>query len=109
MIAEPQIAGFFAALARTAAWGMSSPIIGDRTVPARVRIIGVASLALAMSSLHGEVRYASLPAILPLELLLGVIAGFAGRLVFAGIESGGQLIGMELGLGFAGTMDPTAG
>ena len=47
--------------------------------------------------------------VLPGEILLGLVAGFTARVVIAGVETGGELIGLQMGLGFASTFDPTLG
>ena len=40
------------------------------------------------------------------QVLIGVSLGFAVRLVFAAVELGGELIGLQMGLNFAGFFDP---
>ena len=40
------------------------------------------------------------------QLLLGIFMGFAMRLVFSAVEMGGELMGMQMGLGFASFYDP---
>ena len=40
------------------------------------------------------------------QVLVGVTLGFAVRLVFAAVELGGELIGLQMGLNFAGFFDP---
>jgi len=40
------------------------------------------------------------------QLLVGLTLGFAVRLVFAAVELGGELIGLQMGLNFAGFFDP---
>jgi flagellar biosynthetic protein FliR len=40
------------------------------------------------------------------QMLVGVTLGFAVRLVFAAVELGGELIGLQMGLNFAGFFDP---
>ncbi len=44
------------------------------------------------------------------QVLIGLSLGFAVRVVFAAIELAGELIGLQMGLNFAGFFDPaTAG
>ena len=40
------------------------------------------------------------------QLLVGFTLGFAVRVVFAAVEMGGELIGLQMGLNFAGFFDP---
>lgn len=87
------------------------PLLGTRTVPARVRVALAALVALAAQ--------ASLPAMPPValdsiaavmlvlqQLLIGISLGFAVRLVFAAIELAGEIVGLQMGLNFAGFFDP---
>jgi flagellar biosynthetic protein FliR len=89
----------------------SLPLLGTRVVPARVRVALAALVALAAQ--------ASLPAIPPVtldswlafqlvvqQLLIGISLGFAVRLVFAAIELAGEIVGLQMGLNFAGFFDP---
>lgn len=103
------LGGFLACFARTAALLQAAPLTGDRTVPGRVRAGAAVMIALAITPLRGAVDPAQLPTVLALEIALGLLGGFAARLVMAGIEAGGQLIGLQLELGFAGTFDPSMG
>jgi len=103
------IGGFIVCFARATALLFAAPLTGDKTLPPRVRAGVAISLALALAPLRGEVALATLPAVLPLEIALGLLGGFACRLVLAGVEAGGQLIGLQLEMGFAGTFDPSMG
>jgi flagellar biosynthesis protein FliR len=89
----------------------SLPLLGTRVVPVRVRIALAALVALAAQ--------ASLPTMPPValdswlafmlvvqQLLIGISLGFAVRLVFAAIELAGEIVGLQMGLNFAGFFDP---
>jgi len=89
----------------------SLPVFSQRAVPMRVKIGLAGFIALAAQP--------SLPAMPALALdspaafmavaqqvLVGVTLGFAVRLVFAAVELGGELIGLQMGLNFAGFFDP---
>ncbi|MCP4448391.1 MAG: flagellar biosynthetic protein FliR [Myxococcales bacterium] len=106
---EVVIATFLAAFARSAAFLFSAPIIGGPIVPSKVRVGASASIALAIATVRAPVDPIELPLLIPGEILMGLAAGFAIRLVFAGAESGGQLIGLHLGLGMASFFDPSVG
>jgi flagellar biosynthetic protein FliR len=43
------------------------------------------------------------------QLLIGLSLGFAARVVFAAIELAGELVGLQMGLNFAGFFDPATG
>lgn len=100
------VAPVLLSFARCSAFLSTFPLTSDKVVPPRLRaaLALMLSLAVAPARPGGELFLA-----LPGEVLLGCIAGFAGRLVFAGAEAGGQLMGLSLGLGFAGQFDPAMG
>jgi flagellar biosynthetic protein FliR len=90
------------------------PVLGQRTVPVRVRV-GLAFLIVVASQ-------ASLPempalaldsplafALIAQNVLIGLTLGFAVRIVFAAVEFAGELIGLQMGLNFAGFFDPSTG
>ena len=112
---EAQILGWITPLLwpflRALALLSAMPVLGTRTVPLQVRIGLAAFIALAAQP--------SLPAVpevvlgSPLSLLLvaqqaivGVALGFAVRLVFTAVEFAGEIIGLQMGLNFAGFFDP---
>jgi flagellar biosynthesis protein FliR len=92
----------------------SMPVLGQRNVPIRVRV--------ALSMFISVCAQASLPAmpVVPLDssvalmvlvqqLLIGLSLGFAVRIVFAAVEFGGELAGLQMGLNFAMFFDPSTG
>ena len=108
-VGEPEIAAFLAVLLRTAAWIHAAPLVGDNGLPPRLRLALAALIALPLSIHHPPTDFSHLLSAAPVELLFGLAAGFALRLAFAGVEAGGQLIGIQLELNFAATFDPTSG
>ncbi len=43
------------------------------------------------------------------QLVIGLSLGFAVRIVFAAVEFAGELVGLQMGLNFAGFFDPATG
>ena len=89
------------------------PVLGTRTVPTRVRIGLAAFIAIAAQDGLPAMPVVALDSPLAFMLLLqqvviGVTLGFAVRLVFAGVEFAGEIIGLEMGLNFAGFFDPVS-
>jgi flagellar biosynthesis protein FliR len=87
------------------------PVLGSRTVPMRARIGLAAFIAMAAQpSLPpvAPVLLDSMPALMLVaqQVIIGVTLGFAVRLVFTAIEFAGELIGLQMGLNFAGFFDP---
>ena len=92
----------------------SLPVMGQRTVPMRIRV--------ALAFLIAFCAQASLPVmpLIPLDspaavlaviqqMLIGVSLGFAVRIVFSAVEFAGELIGLQMGLNFAGFFNPMTG
>lgn len=90
------------------------PVLGQRGVPMRLRV--------ALSFLIAFCAQASLPPmpVVPLDspqafllviqqLVIGLTLAFAARIVFAAIEFAGELIGLQMGLNFAGFFNPMTG
>jgi flagellar biosynthetic protein FliR len=96
---------------RALAMFQALPILGTRTVPLRVRIGLAAFIAYAaQASLPASpvVALDSPAALLMVaqQLVIGLSLGFAVRVVFAAVEFAGELIGLQMGLNFAGFFDP---
>ncbi|MCB9562649.1 MAG: flagellar biosynthetic protein FliR [Kofleriaceae bacterium] len=108
-LSEADLAGFVVVLARAAALAQTAPVIGDRSVPAPVRIVAALAMAAAGAAVRGPVDPARVPALIPLELAMGLLAGLTARLILLGAEVGGQLIGLQIGIGLAGQIDPASG
>jgi flagellar biosynthesis protein FliR len=89
----------------------SLPVLGTRTVPARVRIGLAALIALAAQATLPEMPAVPLDsplafALVAQQLLIGLALGFAVRIVFAAVEFAGEIVGLQMGLNFAGFFDP---
>jgi flagellar biosynthetic protein FliR len=87
------------------------PVLGQRTVPVRVRVALSFLVAVCASGVAPPV--APVPLDSPLafmlliqQLLIGLSLGFAVRVVFAAVELAGELIGLQMGMNFAGFFDP---
>ena len=90
------------------------PVLGQRNVPMQVRI-GLAVLIAFCAQ-------GTLPPIAPIALdssagfmavaqqvLIGVSLGFAVRIVFSAVELAGEIVGLQMGLNFAGFFNPMSG
>jgi flagellar biosynthetic protein FliR len=92
----------------------SLPVFAQGSVPARVRV--------ALAFLIAFCAQATLPTmpLIPLDsaaavlavvqqLLIGLSLGFAVRIVFSAVEFAGEVIGLQMGLNFAGFFNPMTG
>jgi len=90
----------------------SMPVLGQRNVPIRVRIALAFFIALGVAGTvpagSGNVPLDSPAAILLIvqQVLIGLSLGFAVRIIFTAIEFAGEIIGLQMGLNFAGFFDP---
>jgi flagellar biosynthetic protein FliR len=105
------IALFIFPFARILALIASSPIFGNKAVPVQVKI-GLAFLITLIIAPTLTVQPGIEPAsalglfILMQQLLAGLAIGFTMTLIFTAMETSGELIGMQMGLGFASFYDP---
>ena len=87
------------------------PVFSQRAVPMRVKIGLALFIALAAQPSLPPIPVVPLDSALAVmvlvqQLLVGFTLGFAVRVVFAAVEMGGELIGLQMGLNFAGFFDP---
>ena len=105
------IATFAYPLARILAVVMTAPVFSNVALTTQIRLI----LGLAVSFALAPALPA-MPAIpvdswqgllvLVQQILIGVVIGFTLSIVFAVVDLAGQLIGLQMGLGFASFYDP---
>jgi flagellar biosynthetic protein FliR len=89
------------------------PVLGTGGVPMRVRVALAGLIAFAAQPglpPAPEVALDSPTALLLVaqQVVVGLSLGFAVTLVFTAIEFAGELIGLQMGLNFAGFFDPIA-
>lgn len=92
----------------------SAPVLSARSIPARARIGLAFFIALCAQAGLPEQPLVSLNdsralAVGIQQLVIGLSIGMAARIVFAAIELAGELIGLQMGLNFAGFFDPVIG
>ncbi len=92
----------------------SLPVLSQRTVPMRLRVaLAFFITVCAQGSLPPMplIPLDSAAALLVLlqQMIIGLSLGFAVRMTFAAIELAGELVGLQMGLNFAGFFDPATG
>ena len=90
------------------------PVFAQRGVPARVRValaFLIAFCAQATLPTMPVIPLDSAPAVLAIiqQILIGATLGFAVRIVFSAVEFAGEMIGLQMGLNFAGFFNPMSG
>jgi flagellar biosynthesis protein FliR len=90
------------------------PVLGQRTVPARIRVALAGLIVIAAQASLPPMPQVGLDSPLAFMLVLqnvlvGLTLGFAVRIVFAAVEFAGEVIGLQMGLNYAGFFDPASG
>ncbi|MBC7781560.1 MAG: flagellar biosynthetic protein FliR [Proteobacteria bacterium] len=105
------LAAYFYPFARIMGYITTDPVLGNRSVPVRIKIGVALAIAVAIAPTLDPVP-AFEPAspiglaVLAQQIFIGIAIGFAVRVIFAAIELAGQVIGLHMGLGFATFFDP---
>jgi len=94
------------------------PVIGERTVPLRVKggVAILVSLLLMptvdarLPVLHAESEAGIFLLVVAMcgEVLIGIVIGFAAKIIFAGIQFAGEMIGIQVGFSIVNVIDPTS-
>jgi flagellar biosynthetic protein FliR len=111
-ITVEQIETFVLIFLRVSAIIIVIPILGNRTVPLKVK--GGLSIIIAFlifPFVHSPAAsYEVIPLVLKMagEVLIGIIIGLTGRLLFAGIQLAGQLVGFQMGFAIVNVVDPVS-
>ncbi|ARU89158.1 flagellar biosynthetic protein FliR [Pseudomonas sp. M30-35] len=117
-LTDTQIGGWVGSyllpLFRIAALLMTMPVIGTQLVPMRVRLylsLAICLVLLPTLPTMPQVDALSLQTLILIaqEILIGVMLGFALQLFFHAFVIAGQIVSMQMGLGFASMVDPTNG
>ena len=108
------VATFMLPLFRIGAVLMTMPIVGTTLVPRRVR--AYFALAITVVVVPGlppmpEVHALDLSALLMIaeQVIIGALLGFSLQLFFQAFVVAGQIISIQMGMGFASMVDPTNG
>lgn len=110
---------FLLVLFRISAFLISAPIFGDAHINTRTKIgfsfllsvillpiVEKANFSPPYRSLATSATLLTYGMVVFREIMTGVIIGYAARLVFAGIDLAGQLIGIQMGFGIVNIIDP---
>ena len=90
------------------------PVFAQRGVPARVRVALAFLIAFCAQATLPPMPVIPLDSALALlavvqQMLIGASMGFAVRIVFSAVEFAGEMIGLQMGLNFAGFFNPMTG
>ncbi len=104
------LTGFLWPFLRVAAMIQTAPFFGHPSIPRRVKISLAVLISIVIAPLIEVPNIdpfsgAGLLALLQ-QFIVGAVIGYSLRIVFAAFELAGDLIGMQMGLGFASFIDP---
>ncbi len=104
------MAGFLFPLVRILGMFAAAPVLSNRAFPARIRLgLGaMMTFALLPTLPPSGLVVGSWPGMMALlqQMLIGIALGFTVRIIFAAVDLAGELIGLQMGLGFAMFYDP---
>ncbi len=110
-----QFQSFLLILMRVAPILFLMPLLGSRNIPtlAKIGLALTVSLILLPSVKMGSSVFPQEPlsflAFLGAEFFIGFLLGLAVKVIFAGIQMGGELVGFQMGLSLAQVIDPQSG
>ena len=108
----PVLARLALLLVRPGAIVALAPTFGGLYAPARTKIGLTVMLALGLLPsviVPAAVDAAALGGFIARELVIGLALGMAVRALISGVEFAGHLSGQQMGLTYAGTIDPSSG
>ncbi|ALA24892.1 flagellar biosynthetic protein FliR [Piscirickettsia salmonis] len=108
------IAGYFWPFIRIAAMLMTIAVIGSQYVAKHVRLVLAVLITIVIVPVIPEVPKLDILSIDSVlitvqQVLIGIFIGFMTQLLFQIFVIGGQIIAMQMGLGFAALVDPQNG
>lgn len=104
---------FAVVLARVGGVVTFAPFWNHKAVSNNIRALLALIIAIVIAPVVGArlptppTEIFSLMLVLGGELMIGFILGFAGRLVFSALEMAASLLGFQMGLSLASTIDPS--
>ncbi|HET7867874.1 MAG TPA: flagellar biosynthetic protein FliR [Burkholderiaceae bacterium] len=99
---------------RVLALFMTVPVLSQRNVPMRVRVALAFLITVCAQASLPDMPVIALDSAVAVmvviqQIIIGATLGFAARIVFSAIEFAGELVGLQMGLNYAGFFDPSTG
>ena len=107
-----EVMRFVIVLTRLSGIMLSAPFFTGGYMPSHIRVVFTLFAALALTpalplgNIPAEIGLGSITLILLLEILFGLVIGFAALCIFAGIQLGGQIIAFNIGFAMINLIDP---
>ena len=105
------LSAFIFPLARILAMIASSPVLGNRQTPVRIKVGLSVLLTIVIApniATMPQVAVGSPQGLLIMiqQIIIGVAMGFTISMIFSAVEMAGEIAGLQMGLGFASFYDP---
>lgn len=116
MISLEQIYIFIFIFIRITALLVMIPVIGERTVPLRVKgglailisLLVSPAVQMDLSSLQAGNEIIILTIAMAGEAMIGIVIGLATKIIFAGVQYAGEMIGIQIGFSIVNVIDPVS-
>lgn len=109
------IEAFILVLVRISSMISMIPVFGENAVPSTVKwglslLISMMLFPIVKSGIAIPADLGLLPMVMRIagEILIGVTIGFTARLIFAGIQLAGEMLGFQMGFSIANVIDPAS-
>lgn len=116
MVSLEHIFVFTLVFLRISALLITIPVIGERTVPVRVKgglailvaLLVFPSLGADINSLQSEDGILALTIAMIGEVVIGILIGLTTKIIFAGVQFAGEMIGIQIGFSIVNVIDPVS-
>jgi flagellar biosynthetic protein FliR len=100
-------------VARVSGLFLFAPVLGNRMIPALVRVALVLLISWVLFPIYGltapqpDINVPALVSALGGELVVGLVLGIASGLIFTGFQMAGSIVGHQMGFSLPSLFDPT--
>lgn len=106
-----QLLVFILVLVRVSGIIATAPVLGSNSIPMQVRVVLALVLALILQPfMPALIVHPDQPSeyllLIAGELLIGLVLGMVGQILFAAVEFAGTVVGFQMGLSMANVFDP---
>jgi flagellar biosynthetic protein FliR len=116
MMDSEQLLAFTFVFLRISSLLIMIPIIGERTVPLRVKgglailisLLVSPAVSRDMTNLPVDEEIFTLAIAMIGEIMIGVVIGLITKIIFAGIQFAGEMIGIQIGFSVVNVIDPVS-
>ena len=114
MISSEQVIAFTLIFLRISALLIMIPVIGERAVPLRVKgglailisVLVFPAVSADMNNLRPDEEILTLAIAMIGEIMIGIVIGLTTKIIFAGIQFAGEMIGIQIGFSIVNVLDP---